>query len=447
MEATLENQPSVTVIGGGLAGCEAAWQAARRGVKVHLLEMRPLVMTPVHRTPHLAELVCSNSLGSMSQGSAPGLLKEELRLLDSLVMEAADHSRVPAGQALAVDRDVFSSSVEKALLSRPEVTLTRKEECLIPAGSITVLATGPMTSEAMVQSLQAVTGSDYLYFYDAVSPVVSLESLDSTRMFRASRYGKGEGEYLNCPLSEEEYGAFHRELTGAGEVEAHQHEQKFFEGCLPVEEIAKRGRDTLRFGPMKPVGLNDPATGQTPYAVVQLRQENREGTLYNLVGFQTRLTWSEQRRVFRMIPALREAEFVRLGVMHRNIFINAPRHLEPYGSMRGSEGLFIAGQLSGVEGYMESTASGLLCGINAALKARGEPMVRLPATTALGALMEHITTARPEDFQPMGINFGLITALEKRIKKKAERNKVIRERALRDLGEFIEKEGLLRRRE
>jgi methylenetetrahydrofolate--tRNA-(uracil-5-)-methyltransferase len=429
--------PPVIIIGGGLAGCEAAWQVLRRGIKVLLYEMRPHVMTPVHKTGLLAELVCSNSLGAGPGQKAPGLLKEELQKLDSLIIQAALSSSVPAGQALAVDRTLFSTAIEKKLLNHPLMEIRREEIREIPSGRPVIVATGPMTSPAMAESLKEILGSDYLYFFDAVSPVVSLESLDLTRIFRASRYGKGEQEYLNCPMSEEEYAAFLEALLASEKVKNEEYEEKFFEGCLPVEEIASRGPDTLRFGPMKPVGLMDPRTDIQPYAVVQLRQENREGSLYNLVGFQTRLKWPEQKRVFRLIPGLAKAEFLRLGVMHRNLFINAPACLEATGNLRSRDSLFIAGQISGVEGYMESTVSGALCGINTARRIQGREALTFPVTTATGALMAYISGAECRNFQPTNVNFGLFPALKERIKNKTERNTMIRTRALADLEFFL----------
>lgn len=395
-----------------------------------ILEMRPEVMTPVHRSGALAELVCSNSLGSLSPVHAGGILKDELRRAGSLIMEAAAAAKVPAGQALAVDRDIFSGYIEEALRRCGRVTVERREVKEIPRQELSVVATGPMTSPDLAASLQRLTGGDYLYFYDAVSPVVSVDSLDESKFFRASRYGKGEAEYLNCPMNREEYDAFLDALVAAEKVEDARGEMKFFESCLPVEEIGRRGRDTLRFGPMKPVGLEDPRTGELPYAVVQLRQENRDATMYNLVGFQTRLKWPEQRRVFSLIPALRQAEFFRLGVMHRNIFVNAPSVMEPTGRLRGRENVFLAGQLSGVEGYVESVASGFLCGLNAARALQGTSAVSFPPETAVGALMRYITSAPADNFQPMNINMGLFPPLEKKMKKKAERNEAIRERAL-----------------
>ncbi|MGV8119305.1 MAG: methylenetetrahydrofolate--tRNA-(uracil(54)-C(5))-methyltransferase (FADH(2)-oxidizing) TrmFO [Candidatus Xenobiia bacterium LiM19] len=428
--------PSISVIGAGLAGCEAAWQAAERGVTVQLHEMRPLVNTPVHQTEKAAELVCSNSLGTGDAAKAPGLLKEELRLCGSLIMEAALETRVPAGQALAVDRIRFSEYIQSKMDSHRNITVVRSEITAVPDGPA-VIATGPMTSPRFAEALKNLTGDEYFHFYDAVSPIVATPSLNMDKVFRASRYQKGDAEYLNCPFDRAEYDRFYDALVSAEVVKSHDDDEKFFEGCLPVEEIARRGRDTLRFGPMKPVGLIDPSTGREPWAVVQLRTENREAGLYNLVGFQTRLKWPEQRRVFSMIPGLEEAEFLRLGVMHRNIFINAPKWLEKTGQFKGIRHLFLAGQITGVEGYMESTASGLLSGINCARLLSGmEPLI-FPYTTAIGSLLKYITEADERHFQPMNINFGLFPPLPERIKAKADRNKRIAERALLDLHHFL----------
>ncbi len=433
---------SIMIIGGGLAGCEAAWQIASRGINVTVLEMRPRQMTPVHKTDGLAELVCSNSLGSKDPCHANGILKTELRKLNSIVMQAADYASVPAGQALAVDRKVFSSYIEDALNSNPFVSVKRMQATDIPGERPLIIATGPMTSGAFADSLRNILGDDYFYFYDAVSPVVSLESLDENCYFRASRYDKGDAEYLNCPLNEEEYNIFLDALLAAEKVEDRDYEQKFFESCLPVEEIASRGRETLRFGPMKPVGLIDPKTSSLSYAVVQLRQENKEATCYNLVGFQTRLRWGEQQRVFRLIPALKNAEFLRLGVMHRNIFVNAPKFVRPTGQFVPLTDTFIAGQLSGVEGYVESVASGLLCGINAAACVMGRESVAFPAETAIGSLMNYIVSADAKHFQPMNINMGLFPPLGIKCRKKSERNELIAQRAGKFFDEFIEQKSL-----
>lgn len=431
----------VWVIGGGLAGSEAAWQLAEAGVPVRLLEMRPDTMTPAHHTSYLAELVCSNSLKADYLESAAGLLKEELRRLGSLIMKVADRTRIPAGGALAVDREEFAAGVTAAVTGHPRIEVVRQEVTSIPPGQPAVVATGPLTSPAFSQWLREILGRDYLYFYDAAAPVVTAESLDFSKIFAASRYGKGEAGYLNCPLTEEEYEVFWESLRTAETSEAHLPEERkhFFEGCLPVEVLAARGKDTLRFGTMKPVGLVDPRTGRRPYAVVQLRPENREKTLYNMVGFQTNLRRPEQRRVFRLIPGLEEAEFARYGMMHRNTFINSPELLLATLQFRGNEDLFFAGQLTGVEGYVESTAAGLVAGINLARRWHGREPVAFPVETAIGALLAHITSADPAHFQPMSFHFGLLPPLAGVAKK--ERKKVLAERALAALAVFLGKIG------
>ncbi len=412
----------IVVVGGGLAGCEAAWQAARRGVRVDLYEMKPQRFSPAHRSEALAELVCSNSLRSNAVDSAVGLLKEEMRRLDSLVMRAADATAVPAGKALAVDRERFAAFVSREVADCPLITLHRQEITRIPepGPDPLVLATGPLTSEALSESLLALTGSDNLAFYDAIAPIVTADSLDMDIIYRKSRWDdEGPGDYLNCPMTREEYDRFIALLSTARTVPLRSFEQpKYFEGCLPVEVMCERGPETLRFGPMKPVGLAHPRTGEVPHAVVQLRAENREGTMYNMVGFQTKLTYPEQKRVFRTIPGLERAEFVRLGSIHRNTFICAPRLLTATLELRRRPGLFLAGQLSGVEGYVESAAMGLLAGINAALLALGGKPVVPPAATAHGALVSHLTRTDPAHFQPSNINFGLFPPLEKRLRKK-----------------------------
>lgn len=446
---TAEATPDLVVVGGGLAGCEAAWQAAERGLRVELYEMRPGRMTPAHRTAALAELVCSNSLRGASLENAPGLLKEEMRRLGSLVMAAADAHRVPAGGALAVDREGFSACITEAVSTHPRIRLRREEVTRLPgdpggpSAPLAVVATGPLTSDALAAAIRAFTGSEYLYFYDAAAPIVTADSIDPQRVFRASRYGKGEGDaYLNCPLTREEYLRFREALTAAEQAPRHDFDRTpFFEGCLPVEEMARRGEDTLRFGPMKPVGLTDPRTGVTPYAVVQLRPDNREGTLYNLVGFQTTLKWGEQVRVFRMIPGLGRAEFVRLGVVHRNLFINSPRLLEATLRARSRPGLFFAGQMTGVEGYVESAASGLVAGINAARVAGGKAPLAFPRETATGALCHYITTADPATFQPMNVAFGLLPPLAEPVRR-SERKRRLAERALQALEGFRREHGL-----
>ena len=427
---------SITIIGGGLAGCEAAWQIASRGIAVTLCEMKPAKFSPAHELPGLAELVCSNSLRGDSLDNAVGLLKEELRRGGSLFMEAAEATRVPAGGALAVDRQLFSDYVTRKISRHPLITLTQGEVTGIPAEGIVVIASGPLTSDALANSLATLTG-ERLYFYDAIAPIVSAESLDMTRVFAASRYGKGDGDdYLNCPLNEAEYLAFVAELVAAEKVPSRDFEKVVhFEGCMPVETMAERGVETLRFGPMKPVGLPDPRTGRDPHAVIQLRAENREKTMYNLVGFQTKLTYGDQRRVFRMIPGLEGAEFVRLGSMHRNTFINSPALLLPTQQLKGDPRIFFAGQITGVEGYVESAASGFLAGIAAAQLVQDRP-VSVPAPeTALGALMHHITNADVKHFQPMNVNYGLFPDLPGRVPKKEKRQKLA-ERALAALDEW-----------
>ena len=412
--------PEAIVIGGGLAGSEAAWQLARRNIRVKLYEMRPLKMTPAHHTGDLAELVCSNSLRSNSLQNAVGLLKEEMRRLGSLIMECADRTRVPAGSALAVDRQAFSRLVTQRIESCRNISLIREEVKDIPGdGDVPVIvAAGPLASEAIISAISNLVGVDYLYFYDAVAPIVTLESVDFSRCFWGSRYGKGGDDYVNCPMTEEEYNAFWEALVTAKTMETRPFEKLVvFEGCMPIEEMARRGREALRFGPLKPVGLVDPRTGKRPYAVVQLRKENDPCTLLNLVGFQTRLLWGEQKRVFRMIPGLENAEFTRYGVMHRNTFINSPRVLRPTLQLKARDSIFFAGQITGVEGYVESAASGLVAGVNAARFAAGNPPVVFPQETAHGALCHYICTADPEHFQPMNINFGLMPPVGGRIKE------------------------------
>lgn len=420
----------ITIIGAGLAGCEAAWQAAERGGKVRLYEMKPRRFSPAHQLEGLAELVCSNSLRGADLGNAVGLLKEELRRCGSLVMQAADATRVPAGGALAVDREQFSAWITERIASHPNITLTREEVTELPAEGLVVVASGPLTSDSLAARISSLVG-DRLYFYDAIAPIVTAESLNMSTIYAASRYGKGDGDdYLNCPMDREQYSTFLEALRAAEKVEPRDFEKVVhFEGCMPIEALAARGDDTLRFGPMKPVGLPDPATGQEPWAVVQLRAENREKTLYNLVGFQTKMTWPEQRRVLRMIPGLERAEFVRLGVMHRNTFINAPSLLLPSQQLMAAPRILFAGQITGVEGYVESAGSGFLAGLTVAALARGYPLVPPPRETALGALIHHTTSADPKQFQPMNVNYGLFPPLEGRIKKK-DRKPLMAQRAL-----------------
>lgn len=431
----------VTVIGAGLAGSEAAWQVAQRGIQVDLYEMRPKVMTPAHHTENFAELVCSNSLRATAVENAVGLLKEEMRQLNSLVMQAADATRVPAGGALAVDRDAFSRQITDAVKKHPNITVFNEEvtELARHQADVLVVASGPLTSPQLSESIKKLTGTDYLYFYDAAAPIVTLESLDMEKIYRASRYGKGDEDYLNCPMNREEYEVFWQELTQAETAAIKEFEKAiFFEGCMPVEEMARRGIDTLRYGPLKPVGLENPAGGERPYAVVQLRQDNFAATLFNIVGFQTHLKWPEQQRVFRLIPGLEQAEFVRYGVMHRNTFIDSPNVLQPTLQMKKHPAILFAGQITGVEGYIESASSGLVAGLNAARLAMGaEPLV-LPAETAHGALCRYITQAATKNFQPMNVNFGLLPPLERKIRDKKMKNGMIADRALESLREFKE---------
>jgi methylenetetrahydrofolate--tRNA-(uracil-5-)-methyltransferase len=409
----------ITVIGGGLAGCEAVWQLLRRGHRVRLREMKPAQFSPAHKSPLLAELVCSNSLRSNALDNAVGLLKEELREMDSLIMAAADATAVPAGKALAVDRNAFSRFIEERLAEQPLMELTRGEVREIPSTGVTIIATGPLTSDALAEALASLTGSAHLYFYDAISPIIEGDSIDKNRVFAASRYGHGEADYLNCPLDRESYENFWNALKGAEEVPLHTFETiKCFEGCLPIEVIARRGVETLAHGPMKPVGLIDPRTGRQPHAVVQLRREDREGILYNIVGFQTKLTWPEQKRIFRMIPGLENAEFARYGSVHRNTFLNAPALLTPFLQLRTRPDLFFAGQITGVEGYIESTAMGLLAGLNAACLLGKREMIPPPPETALGALIGHLQRVDKKTFQPMNVAFGLFPPLSGRTRKK-----------------------------
>jgi len=431
---------TLIVIGGGLAGSEAAWQAARLGCQVVLYEMKPKVYSPAHHSPLLAELVCSNSLRSDAVTSAVGLLKQEMRLLDSLIMEAALLTRVPAGKALAVDREKFAQFITNKISDNNLITIIREEVRKIPdlplKDSAAVIATGPLASEALTESLSRLTGKEHLAFYDAIAPIVETDSLDRNIIFQASRYDDGPGDYLNCPMAKEEYEHFISELARADKVPLKSFEkQKYFEGCLPIEVMLERGPETLRFGPMKPVGLIDPRTGKQPYAVVQLRQENREGTQYNLVGFQTKLTYGEQKRIFRMIPGLEKAEFSRLGSIHRNTFICGPELLLPSLQFKKRPDLLAAGQISGVEGYVESTATGLLAGINGARLIAGRNPIVPPPETALGALISHLTTTDPRRFQPSNINFGLFPGLEQKTPKKF-RGERYAERALKALQEW-----------
>ena len=429
----------VKVIGAGLAGSEAAWQLAKRGVKVKLYEMKPDKRTPAHVSDGFAELVCSNSLRSDELTNAVGLLKEEMRRLDSLIMRAADLNKVPAGGALAVDRFSFSKYVTDALSSHPNVEIIRGEVSEIPEGRV-IVASGPLTSDSLAEKITALTGGDGLNFYDAVAPIVTLESVDMESAWFASRYDKGTADYVNCPMTREEYDSFVKELASAEEAELHGFDDGgVFEGCMPVEVMARRGLDTLRYGPLKPVGLKDPKTGREPYAVVQLRMDNSEGTLYNMVGFQTHLKFPEQRRVFKMIPALRNAEFVRYGVMHRNTYLNSPRLLDDLYRLKKEPRISFAGQMTGVEGYVESAASGLLAGLTAAREALGLDPVDFPRETAIGALGKYVSDESIYDFQPMNVNFGIIAPLDHRVKGKRNKNAAISERSLGIIDELAQK--------
>jgi methylenetetrahydrofolate--tRNA-(uracil-5-)-methyltransferase len=429
----------VTVIGAGLAGSEAAWQIASRGIPVKLVEMRPVRKTPAHRGDQFAELVCSNSLRAGGLTNAVGILKEEMRKLTSLIMKSADLHAVPAGGALAVDREAFSQTITRTLSEHPLIEVVKEEVTKLPQG-ITVVATGPLTSPDLSSELQALTGEEYLYFYDAAAPIVEKDSIDMEKVFLQSRYDKGEAAYLNCPMNEEEFNRFYDALISAESAPLKEFEKEiYFEGCMPVEVMARRGKKTLLFGPMKPVGLTDPRTGKRPFAVVQLRQDNSAGTLFNLVGFQTHLKWGPQKEVLQLIPGLENAEIVRYGVMHRNTFLNSPRLLQPTYQFREREDLFFAGQITGVEGYVESAAAGLLAGINAARLAKGEELITLSAATAMGSLAHYITTTDAKHFQPMNANFGLFSSLESPRRGKRERAEQYADRALAELDHIASK--------
>ena len=429
-----------TVIGAGLAGSEAAWQLARRGVGGTLREMKPRKMSPAHSSEYFAELVCSNSLRGAGLENAVGLLKEELRRLDSLILAAADETRVEAGGALAVDRHGFARRVTEAIRSHPNITVEEGEVTALPEEGEVLVATGPLTSDALADHLLARTGGQALHFFDAAAPLVSFESIDMDKAWFASRYDKGTADYINCALSREEYLAFWQELCGAQEAEVHGFEDKqVFEGCMPVEVMARRGEDTLRYGPLKPRGLRDPRTGREPYAVVQLRRDNAAGTIYNLVGFQTHLKFGEQKRVFSMIPALAGAEFVRCGVMHRNTYLDSPRLLNRYYQLRSEPRITFAGQMTGVEGYVESAASGFLAGVELARRMAGEPPVDFPRETALGALGLYVSDESISSFQPMNINFGIITPLDHRVKGKRNKNQEISARSLAIIDQLRER--------
>jgi methylenetetrahydrofolate--tRNA-(uracil-5-)-methyltransferase len=424
--------PTVSIIGGGLAGCEAAWQLATRDIPVRLYDMKPATFSPAHKSADLAELVCSNSLRSNDPFSAVGLLKDEMRQLNSLIIGTADESAVPAGKALAVDRDQFSAAITKQITAHPLITLVRQEVTTIPEPSddITILASGPLSSDSVAESLAELTGRERLYFYDAIAPIIYSESLDMDVIYQKSRYDDGPGDYLNCPMDRQSYQNFITQLSNAKYAPLHDFEDaKYFEGCLPIEVICSRGDDTLRFGPMKPVGLENPHTETTPYAVVQLRKENSQGSLYNMVGFQTKLTYGEQQRIFKMIPGLEQVRFARLGSIHRNTFICAPEILLPTLQTRMRPDLLIAGQLSGVEGYVESTAMGLIAGLNSFQLVRNQKPLPPPPDTAFGALLNHLTKTNPKHFQPSNINFGLFPAWEKKVPKRM-RGQVRAERSL-----------------
>ena len=424
---------NVTVVGAGLAGSEAAWQLARRGVHVTLREMKPAEMTPAHHSADFAELVCSNSLRGAGLATAPGLLKEELRRCGSLIMEAADATAVPAGGALAVDRAGFSAYVTEKLRTHPNVEILPGRVDDIPAGPC-IMATGPLTEGVLARRIDELFGGEPMHFYDAAAPIVSFESIDMDHAYFASRYDKGTADYINCPLSQEEYLAFWKELREAQEAPVHGFEDKnVFEGCMPVEVMARRGEQTLCFGPLKPRGLPDPKTGKEPYAVVQLRRDNAMGSVYNLVGFQTHLTWPEQKRVFSMIPALKHAEFLRYGVMHRNTYLNSPKLLDRYYRVKGDERLMFAGQITGVEGYVESTASGCLAALELARRIEGKPPIDFPQETAIGALALYISHEGVENFQPMNVNFGIMPPLGYRVKGKRNKNAALSQRALEAL--------------
>lgn len=440
----MSDNKTITIIGGGLAGCEAAWQLAKRDCRVKLIDMKPVRFSPAHQSEDLGELVCSNSLRSNDQNSAVGLLKEEMARLDSLIIKTAYSTEVPAGKALAVDREKFSGEITRIINAHPLIEVVREEITKIPepTGKPIILATGPLTSEPLAESLAELTGKKRLAFYDAIAPIVDKESLDMEIIYSKSRWEDGPGDYLNCPMDEEEYLRFITELANAKLVPLKEFEEaKYFEGCLPIEVIRSRGDETLRFGPMKPVGLRNPRTGEDPYAVVQLRKENREGTTYNMVGFQTKLTYSEQKRIFRLIPGMENAEFVRLGSIHRNTFVISPELLEPTLQFQCRPDLFLAGQLSGVEGYVESAAMGLLSGINSAHLALDRPLICPPRQTSLGALIHHLTESDPKNFQPSNVNFGLFPAWEKKIRKKF-RGQERAARSLVALKEWMDKEQI-----
>ncbi|MBQ8727224.1 MAG: methylenetetrahydrofolate--tRNA-(uracil(54)-C(5))-methyltransferase (FADH(2)-oxidizing) TrmFO [Oscillospiraceae bacterium] len=432
----------VTVIGAGLAGCEAAWQLSNAGISVDLYEMKPKKYSPAHKYQGFAELVCSNSLKASRLDSAAGLLKEEMRILGSVIIPCACETSVAAGGALAVDRTAFSDLVTEKIKSRDNINIIYDELKEIPDGNV-IIATGPLTSDALADSISEICGS-YLSFFDAAAPIVSFDSLDKNLVFFASRYGRGDDDYINCPMNKEEYLEFYNALVSAESAELKEHDREFFkvyEGCMPIEVLAKRGEDTMRFGPLKPVGLIDPRTGKRPYAVVQLRKENNEGTMYNLVGFQTNLKFGEQKRVFSMITGLKDAEFLRYGVMHRNSFINSPKLLNSDFSMKENKNIFFAGQITGVEGYIESAASGIMAGINMARRLQGKEMFTLPRETMIGALSAYISDESVKDFQPMGCNMGILPSLETNIRDKKLKYQTLAERSLKLLNEYLDSNG------
>ncbi|UOF89348.1 methylenetetrahydrofolate--tRNA-(uracil(54)-C(5))-methyltransferase (FADH(2)-oxidizing) TrmFO [Fodinisporobacter ferrooxydans] len=438
-------QKNVIVIGAGLAGSEAAWQLAKRNIPVTLYEMRPERKTPAHRSDQFAELVCSNSLRAAGITNAVGLLKEEMRTLDSLIMKAADRHAVPAGGALAVDREAFSAAVTQLLSDHPNIRVVRSELHEIPVSedNIVVVATGPLTSPDLSRSIQALTGSEYFYFYDAAAPIVLKETIDFDKVYMASRYGKGEAAYINCPMDENQFQDFYEALTTAETVPLKEFEKEiFFEGCMPIEVMAKRGKQTMLFGPLKPVGLPDPKTGKIPHAVIQLRQDNAAATLYNIVGFQTHLKWGDQARVFRMIPGLEQAEFARYGVMHRNTYINSPKVLQQTYQLKAQPNIFFAGQITGVEGYVESAAAGLIAGLNAARLYYGQDVLTFPRDTSIGSLAYYITHASVDSFQPMNATFGLLPPLSERIRDKKQKNERIAKNALDSLQQFMKHESV-----
>ncbi|WP_026286130.1 FADH(2)-oxidizing methylenetetrahydrofolate--tRNA-(uracil(54)-C(5))-methyltransferase TrmFO [Salsuginibacillus kocurii] len=433
------NSQHVNVIGAGLAGSEATWQLAKRGITVTLYEMRPAKQTPAHHTDKFAELVCSNSLRGNALTNAVGVLKEEMRHLDSVIVEAADSSSVPAGGALAVDRHEFAARVTEKVKEHPNVTVKNEEITELPAGP-TIVATGPLTTESLSEAILDFTGEEYLYFYDAAAPIIETDSIDMNKAYLKSRYDKGEAAYINCPMTKEEFETFQKALVEAERVPLKEFEKEiYFEGCMPVEVMAERGEKTLLFGPMKPVGLEHPETGERPYAVIQLRQDNQEGTLYNIVGFQTHMKWGPQKEIVRMIPGLENAEIVRFGVMHRNTFVNSPNLLEPTYQSKKREDLFFAGQITGVEGYVESAAAGLIAGLNAARLVQNKDMIIFPKETVLGGMANYITTANPDNFQPINANFGLLPSLDEKVKKKQERYGRLAERALDTIQNFMKK--------